>query len=149
MNNEKLRFRKHIRLKQFDYDSDGAYFITICTADRKPLIFGQYKSIIKQEIKDLKNRFIGVSADYFITMANHLHLILFLEKSKATIPQIIQAFKSLSTLKIKRQGYSNKRFWQPNYYEHVIRNEKTLNKIRQYIIDNPAIEQINWGEIEK
>jgi len=32
--------------------------------------------------------------------------------------------------------------WQRNYYEHVIRNEKELNNIRQYIISNPG----NWSE---
>jgi REP element-mobilizing transposase RayT len=30
------------------------------------------------------------------------------------------------------------RLWQRNYYEHVIRNENALNRIRQYIADNPA-----------
>jgi REP element-mobilizing transposase RayT len=32
------------------------------------------------------------------------------------------------------------KFWQGNYYEHIIRNDRELNTIRQYIIDNPA----NW-----
>jgi REP element-mobilizing transposase RayT len=30
------------------------------------------------------------------------------------------------------------RLWQRNYYEHVIRSEESLNRIRQYILDNPA-----------
>jgi len=35
----------------------------------------------------------------------------------------------------------NGRLWQRNYFEHVIRNEQSLNRIRQYIVDNPA----RWG----
>ncbi|MBI1746932.1 MAG: hypothetical protein HYR55_10140 [Acidobacteria bacterium] len=30
------------------------------------------------------------------------------------------------------------RLWQRNFYEHIIRNEESLNRIRQYIMDNPA-----------
>ncbi|MGF1613691.1 MAG: transposase, partial [Gammaproteobacteria bacterium] len=30
------------------------------------------------------------------------------------------------------------RVWQRNYYDHIIRNDESLNRIRQYILDNPA-----------
>ncbi len=30
------------------------------------------------------------------------------------------------------------KFWQRNYYEHIVRNEKELNRIREYIVSNPA-----------
>lgn len=35
-----------------------------------------------------------------------------------------------------------KRLWQRNYYEHIIRNEKELHQIREYIINNP----LKWEE---
>jgi REP element-mobilizing transposase RayT len=43
---------------------------------------------------------------------------------------------------VKQEGWTPfpKRLWQRNYYEHIIRNERALNAIRQYISDNPA----NW-----
>lgn len=144
-----MKYRKHIRLKNYDYNSDAAYFVTICTDNRLPIISNGYKSIIEEELKSLVNRFPGVELDYYIFMPQHIHFILFLYGSKASIPQIIQAFKSLTALKIKKQGYPYKRFWQPNYYEHVIRNEKALHRIRKYIIDNPAVEGFNWKELEK
>ncbi len=149
MNDENLYFRKHTRLKQYDYSSDGAYFITICTKDKKPIINDYYRPIIEQELKDIKNRFSGIELDYYVIMDNHIHFILLFFDSKVVLSKIIQAFKSLTTLKIKRKGYKSQRFWQPNYYEHVIRNEKTLNKIRKYIVENPLVEQLNWKEIEK
>ena len=40
------------------------------------------------------------------------------------------------------------RLWQPNYYEHVIRNEKSLNKIYEYIRNNPDVERYNWDELD-
>ena len=41
------------------------------------------------------------------------------------------------------------RLWQPNYYEHVIRNEGALEKIREYIQNNPEKEKFNWDELDK
>jgi len=60
-----------------------------------------------------------------------------------TIGNIVGTFKSITTNQyiqnVKNNNWPpfNKRVWQRNYYEHVIRNEEELNKIRQYIIDNP------------
>lgn len=144
-----MQYRKHIRLKHFDYDSDGAYFITMCTHNRLPLLDdNKYKLIIEDELRGLIRRFSGVQIDYCVLMPNHVHLILFLIDASESLPRIIQAFKSLTTLKIKRSGYEGNRFWQPNYYEHVIRNEKALDRIRQYVIDNPMVEEFNWKELD-
>jgi len=41
---------------------------------------------------------------------------------------------------VKEQGWIrfNNRLWQRNYFEHVIRSEDSLHRIRQYLLDNPA-----------
>lgn len=65
-----------------------------------------------------------------------------------TIPTIIRGYKAAVTKQINtiqiNAGVYNKpeRIWQKNYYEHVIRNEVSLNKIREYIMSNP----LNWKE---
>jgi len=143
-----MKFRKHTRLKDFDYNTNGAYFITICTHNRHPLIDTKYKLIIEEELKGLENRFSGVKIDYYTLMQNHIHIIIFLSKSLVSIPRLVQAFKSITTLNIKKNGYDFVRFWQQNYYEHVIRSEKALYKIRKYIIENPLVEQLNWQVFE-
>jgi REP element-mobilizing transposase RayT len=62
-----------------------------------------------------------------------------------TLGDIIGAFKSLTTheyvMGVKNNGWKpfDKRLWQRNYYEHVIRTETDLNKIREYIINNPSM----------
>lgn len=66
-----------------------------------------------------------------------------------TIGDIVGSFKSITSnewLKVVKSGNINTRgkFWQRNYYEHVIRNDEELNGIRQYIIDNPM-----KGELDK
>ncbi|TCT09108.1 transposase [Paralcaligenes ureilyticus] len=65
-------------------------------------------------------------------------------KGPHTIGNIVGAFKSLSTLRyinnVKTSHWPSfeGRLWQPNYYEHVIRNESNLTQIRTYIANNPA-----------
>jgi REP element-mobilizing transposase RayT len=57
---------------------------------------------------------------------------------------VIGAYKSLTTFEytrsVKTHSWSpfNGRLWQRNYYEHIVRDEESLGRIRQYIIDNPA-----------
>ena len=59
------------------------------------------------------------------------------------LPEIVRAFKTFSARRINAvQGTRGASFWQRNYYEHVIRNEIALNRIRQYIMDNP----IRWDD---
>ena len=65
-----------------------------------------------------------------------------------TLGDIISAFKSITTnkyiegVKIKIYPSFDRRLWQRNYFEHIIRNNESLNKIRTYIINNPE----NWDE---
>ena len=53
--------------------------------------------------------------------------------------RLIGAFKTVSTKKINilRDAPATP-LWQRNYYEHIIRNQDAMNKICQYIINNPA-----------
>lgn len=58
--------------------------------------------------------------------------------SSGSICAVIQNFKSVSTRRVNRlNGTPGVPLWQRNYYEHIIRNDESLNDIRQYIIDNP------------
>ena len=61
-----------------------------------------------------------------------------------TLGDVVGAFKSRATVEytrgVKTQGWSafRRRLWQRNFYEHIIRNEVSLNRIRQYTLDNPS-----------
>jgi REP element-mobilizing transposase RayT len=114
--------------------------------------------------EDLPAFYAGVDTDHFVVMPNHFHGIVDLTNRDSTpvappraagpsalgpapllsLPDVVHRFKSLTTARY-RDGVVNDnwrpfpgRFWQRNYYEHVIRNEDELNRIRQYIIDNPV-----------
>lgn len=140
-----MEYRKNIRLKNYDYQTNGYYFVTICCSGRAKLCLN-YSRIIDKHLKNLE-KYDGVSLDYYKIMPEHLHFILVLYGAKLPLCRYIQDFKAKTTLEIKKNGFSEKIFWQPNYYEHIIRNETVLDKIRLYIENNPTAEKIEWDTI--
>ena len=161
-----LSIRKNNRLKNYDYSDNGWYFVTICSKNRKN-IFGEYKNlvgaglasarnniklskigqIINNQWNNIKNNHENVDLDQCIIMPNYIHGILIVNKRAdarpaPTISEIICAFKSKCTveyvkyIKQNNQDISGK-IWQRSFYDHIIRNERSLNAIREYIFNNP------------
>jgi REP element-mobilizing transposase RayT len=139
-NSHHLPQRKDIRLKHYDYSKDGYYFVTICTHQGKRSI-DQDKNIIETILFDLPKRFPGVTVDYYVLMPSHLHVIFVLQSAEVPLSEVIRTFKALVT---KTTG--KKPYWQRGYYEHVIRNERYLLKIREYIQNNPLAEKIKFDQ---
>jgi len=138
MNN--LPKRKEIRLKNYDYSSNGYYFVTICTNNKQPFI-EKHRKEIERTLLSLPVKFPGLTLNYYCLMPSHLHMIVILDKVNVTLSQIVRTFKALVT---KITG--EKSLWQRNYYEHVIRTEKALSKIREYIQNNPLVERIRFEQ---
>ena len=160
--------RRSIRLKEYDYSQAGAYYVTINLQNRECLfgeivdsemILNEAGIMIIEQWKALLERFPNIELDIYQIMPNHFHGIIVIvgatlvvaQESNPTLGNIIGAFKSITTHKyIKGVDNKNwaqfyKRLWQRNYYEHVVRDEKDLNRIRDYIQSNPA----NWNEDEE
>ena len=95
----------------------------------------------------------NVKLDEFVVMPNHFHSLVSIsdprrvvlhtpsEKFRSpsqTLGSIVRGFKAATTKRINElRGLSNDVVWQRNYYEHVVRDESELERIRQYIADNP------------
>ena len=151
--------RKSIRLKGFDYSTTQHYFITICCNFREPL-FGHIrheKSVLNNAglMVDafwvhLPNKFPNIKLNAYIVMPNHIHGIIEIvstDKLLGTpLHTIVQWFKTMTTNAYIKNVHTNNwsafsgKLWQRNYYEHIIRNEKSLSAIMQYIHANPK----NW-----
>ena len=144
--------RRSLRLRDYDYSQAGAYFITICTNNREFYLekLPKLKQIAQDQWKELEKRFLEIELDEFIVMPNHIHGIIFIVgvihelllhnqyRRNMMLPKAIGYFK-MNTAKQFNQilNRTGQPFWQRNYYEHVIRNEKELNRIRDYIQNNP------------
>ena len=141
-----MRAIKNIRLKTYNYGSDGYYFVTINTNYGRPYLQGDIRNIVVAELARL-NTFEGVKLDYDIVMSNHIHVIIIFKKCRYSLFEIIRRFKSKTTVFIRKyanQGWQLQKLWQPGYYEHIIRNDNALTRIREYIINNPNVEKIKF-----
>ena len=153
--------RKSPRLKGYDYSLPGAYFITICTHNKKHLfsnIVGaihelpenkltQNGEYVKQTIEILPDRF-NVSIPKYVIMPNHIHLIIEinddnekrairespLQYSRSIIDKTVGFLKMNVSKKIHNE-YADK-IWQRSYHDHIIRGEKDYQKIWEYIDTN-------------
>ena len=152
---KELPKRKKNRLENFDYSSCGAYFITICTKDRK-MLFSPVGAdsisarMVEKTFLETIERYNGVDSPIYVVMPNHFHAIITISRadmeSAPTISEIIQSFKRYSTVeytKMVKNGILppfDKQIWQRSFYDHIIRNRNDYDEIVKYIHENP----IRW-----
>ncbi len=152
--------RKCRRLKEYDYSSSGAYFITVCTQGRKhifwkdnvgadiirqheDLYLSETGKIVKEAIKNIEKIYKGIYVDCYSIMPNHVHLILIIENNADG--RIISApTRSVVIGQMKRfvSKTGGKPIWQKSFYDHIIRNEKDYVEKRRYIEENA----VKWEE---
>jgi putative transposase len=115
---------------------------------------------------DLPRQYPGVACDAFVVMPNHVHGVLVFAARETiasepaqsrqvaeepqpdrnlrpapTLGDVVRGFKARVTRAIQRSSQPPVTpVWQRNYHDHVIRDEHAMNRIRQYITDNPR----NW-----
>ncbi len=188
-----IHHRRSIRLKGYDYSSQGAYFVTLVCQYRDCIFgkildgrigFSKVGEIAQREWRRIERNFLFARIDEFVIMPDHLHGIIWIlpftgeastsgnqsgcDQGKGSIlgnthnnrivdasPKplngtqpnslgaIIQNFKSVSTRKINHaSGSPGTKIWQREPYEHIIRGEPELARIRRYIHDNP----LHWEQ---
>ena len=154
-----LPIRKPLRLKEFDYSSPGAYFITICTRERRCVLsdiavgeglappavqLTAIGKIVEQQVLLLPARFSMLMVDRYVIMPNHIHLLLTLSEPNSggaspspTITDMVGALKSQTS---RMSGAAP--LWQRSFFDHIVRNESDHRQITEYIAANPA----RWAE---
>ncbi len=166
---DNLRFKNIFRiptarLPNWDYSSTGWYFVTICVKNRecclgnitdRKMRFSSIGKIAQKYWLEIPNHYQNVTLDEYNILPNHIHGIIIIHSSVETghapslrkknhsIGNIIGSFKSASSNKIHK--FKPNFFWQPRFYDHIIKNEQSLNKIRSYIRFNP----LNWDTDEE
>ena len=152
--------RKPNRIVGYDYSQEGAYFITICTKERKRILSRvsvgtplpgcpktellRHGEIADKYIRQMDTFYSFLSVDKYVIMPDHIHLLIRIHghprtgvptKRSSAIARFIGTFKR----------YCNKEYgeniWQGRYYDHVIRNQQDYNEIWEYIEGNP----LNWA----
>lgn len=184
--------RRSLRLQNYDYSQEGVYFVTLLTRERRrffedPLL----RRIAEANYLRLPEHFPTVTADTWVVMTDHVHLLIQLHPPEQitsppetavrahvrahvraqfncalttpapavgaspipggaspigrgfpvdplhpTLGQVIRSYKARVTRRIHQAGEDHFQ-WHRNYYERVIRNERELNAVREYIRSNP------------
>ena len=147
--------RKKIRLSEFDYSSNGAYFLTVCTHGKAEL-FGEpevqtpTREMICRVFEESLLKYPKMTSPKYVVMPNHVHALVVIDNPDSskgeTIAEMMRSFKSKSTVEYIRlvkcgmaQPFDGK-LWQRSYYDHVIRNRQDFEEIWNYIEGNP----IRW-----
>ena len=160
---KELPQRKPLRLRQYDYSTPGAYFITFCTHDKKCTLsrvvgaihespetqLTEYGRIVDEVIAGMGTRF-PATVDGYVVMPNHVHLILMIvddEALRAIRESPLQGrsviSKTVGYIKMNasraiRQRYGDAAVWQRGFHDHVIRDQRDYEKIARYVYENPA-----------
>ena len=154
--------RKELRLKNYDYSSPGAYFITMCTHNRECILssvvgaihespvlqLSKYGKIVDELIGSLPEH-LGARIERYVIMPNHVHLIIMINddslraihesprQCRSIISKTVGYIKMNASREIHRHcpGIS---VWQRAFHDHVIRDEADYIKIAKYIEENPV-----------
>ena len=138
--------RKRNRLDGYDYALSGAYFVTVCTHERKNLFWsdGQINSMgamVEKAILATQNRFSEIEVISCAIMPDHIHLLLNNAGSEKNLSTIIGSFKRDLTKKMRREN-PNLEVWQVSFHDRIIRDQDEMDRINAYIELNPE----NWIE---
>jgi len=166
--NKPNRFRNKYRISSpripwFDYGSNAAYYITICTKNRKEflgsiinrnMILSPIGMIVEKEWQrtPLIRPELNLNMDNYIIMPNHVHGIIVYRDARPVvsinkvknrfgpqennIPSIIRGIKSTVTIQAREinPGFA----WQRGYFAHIINTTKEYRRIVKYIEENPS-----------
>lgn len=154
-----LPTRKPIRITDYDYSTPGAYFITVCTANREKIFWSDCRGelcsptnvplsdigmIVDNEIQKLDSIYDAVNVDKYCIMPDHIHFIISINADEngrsqiaPTISRVIKQFKGSITKQI------GKPIWQKSFYDHGIRSQQDYDEIWQYIENNPLKYALN------
>lgn len=150
----KYPHRKQNRLQQFDYSISNAYFITICTDNRKKLfwidpeskadfpqniILSKFGLFVDDAIKNISHFYPAISVDHYVIMPDHLHLLLRINsddhRRPLVAPTVLTVVQQMKGVVSKHAGFP---IWQKGFYDHVIRGEQDYREIWEYIESNPG-----------
>lgn len=163
----KQSIRKPTRLREYDYASNGAYFVTVCSKDKAKIFcrivgrddLGAPPCVMLTDIGKVVDKYIclisdaynTVNVDKYVVMPNHIHLLLTIGKQRraessrptdAEEKRVSKNYPTVSQIIAALKRFTNKetgiKLWQTSFHDHIIRDEHDYLVRWQYIDDNPA-----------
>jgi len=150
-----------MRLEHYDYSKSGFYFVTtnigtkeylLSSISDSKILFTEFGEIVENAWYDLPNHYSHCLLDKFVIMPNYFHGIIIIENESTKsrvhgLSEIMRAFKSFSSKRINELNVGENKFkWHKSFYDRIIRDEKELLNVRNYIVQNPLKWAINKGD---
>lgn len=152
--------RSTLRYPGYDYSQPGCIFLTFCTHHRQHLFgsivdgaveLSEQGSIAQDIMLQLPNRYSGLTMDSVVIMPDHIHAIEFLgsfpdrdSEQRQSLSEIVRRYKIKlqATCRVRVEDGSwppyRSHLWQRGFHDRIIRSDRELDHLRQYVQDNPA-----------
>ena len=150
-----LQSRKPTRLKNYDYSSPGAYFLTICVKDMRCLLSSvvgaddpggphvclTYRgTIVADVLEKTETHYPDIRIDKYVIMPNHVHILLRVVRDPGA-PRSSPPTNAVSKYVTALKKFTNRAFgenlWQRGFHDHIIRDDTDYLRRWQYIDENP------------
>ncbi len=146
--------RRKNRCLNFNYDSNGCYFVTICVKHRFN-IFGDIEDgeiyltdfgITANELwNEIPTHYPDIKLGEYVVMSDHIHGILYIvgnrhacslqtRRQNQKLPIVVGSYKSAVTKEINKTMFFE---WQKSFFDEIIKSKKEYLIIKKYIVDNP------------
>jgi len=136
--------RRSLRLPGYDYRSTGVYFVTVCTRDRVCLlgevtgdrmVLGSLGRLVRAAWVGVGRYHDAICLDALTVMPNHVHAIIVLDRAAERRPPPLPAVVGMAKARASRRaGFS---LWQRGFHDRIVRDERELQALREYIETNP------------
>lgn len=145
----KVRHKRKVRKKGRDYSAPGAYFITLCTDNKEPILWdeeavvgcpplSQIGSVVESIMLLIHENFPTMTVDQYCIMPDHIHMILSIhtdeDERQAAAPTLSMVVCYIMRAVSMQIGYP---IWQALFVGRKIRNKKEYHAVWEYIENNP------------
>jgi len=141
-----VKRRKNIRLPNQIYELSSQIFsVTICTQDRRPIF--KNEGWAKTLLYSLNTGLFSKQIEHYAwcLMPDHLHLLT--STRGGNLSTVLSAWKSYTGHLLRKDGLEGP-CWQRGFYDHALRKEEDVQRVAEYIVNNPARKGLveNWRD---
>lgn len=151
--------RRSVRLPGWDYAAAGWYW-AICVRDRTPSLgsiaggvmrLSEAGEVARDCWLEIPRRCSRARLDAFVVMPDHVHGILGLcgappprhpeadgRPGPASLPTLVGSYKSAVARLVRRHAGPGTFRWQRGFYDRIIRDRREMDRLRDYVRDNPS-----------
>jgi putative transposase len=134
------RTQKHLRRLDSVWIESPVYFLTLCTAVRRPMLANDAAvAVLRAEFDAAPSRY-GWTIGRFVAMPDHLHFFCVSGETAgaASLSRFMAGFKQWTAKSILRAASAPPPLWQKGFFDHVLRSDESYESKWHYVRENPV-----------